>query len=47
MLFDIEWYWWMCGAIGLLWFILSIRADVRDAKARREMAEKFFKNRKN
>ena len=47
MLFDLEWYWWALAAFGLLWFVLSIRADVREAKAKREMREKFFKDRKN
>ena len=47
MWFDIEWYYWVFGAFGLLWFVLSIRADIHDAKAKREIAEKFFKNRRN
>jgi len=47
MLFDIEWYFWAFGVFGLIWFVLSIRADVRDAKTKKEMIEKFFKDRKN
>jgi hypothetical protein len=47
MLFDIEWYYWALGAFGLFWFILTIRADIRDAKAKEEIAKKFFKDKKN
>lgn len=47
MLFDLEWYWWALCAFGLFWFVLTIRADIRHDKAKKEMAEKFFKNRKN
>ena len=47
MLFDVEWYYWALFAFGLIWFVLTLRADIREDKAKREIAEKFFKNRKN
>jgi len=47
MLFDIEWYYWAFGTFGLIWFVLSIRAEVRDAKAKKEMVEKFLRDKRN
>lgn len=37
MLFDIEWYYWVFSAIGLFFFILTIRADLQDAKAKKKL----------